>query len=62
MIYFIESAAAVAIEKAGTIQNISQLTNQRLVALDLKSGERKWERDHDFSKLQYMTYLVYSND
>ena len=62
VIYFIESAAAVAIEKAGTIQNISQLTNQRLVALDLKSGERKWERDHDFSKLQYMTYLVYSND
>ena len=62
VIYFIESAADEAIEKAGTIQNISQLTNQRLVALDLNSGERQWERDHDFSKLQYMTYLVYSND
>ncbi len=62
VIYFIESTAEEAIENAGSIQQIGQLTNQRLVALDLKTGKRQWERDHDFSKLQFMTYLVFSND
>ncbi|MBO61065.1 MAG: hypothetical protein CMO63_03705, partial [Verrucomicrobiales bacterium] len=62
VIYFIESTAEAARAKAGTIQTIDQLTHQKLVALDLKSGQRQWERDHDFSKLQFMTYLVYADD
>ena len=61
-IYFIESTAESARAKAGTIQTIEQLTHQKLVALDLNSGQRQWERDHDFSKLQFMTYLVYAED
>ena len=62
VIYFIESAAETARAKAGTIQTVDQLTHQRLVALDLKTGQRQWERDHDFSKLQFMSYLVFAND
>ena len=62
VIYFIESTAEEARAKAGTIQTIGQLTHQKLVALDLNSGQRQWERDHDFSKLQFMTYLVYADD
>jgi hypothetical protein len=31
------------------------------VALDLRTGRRKWDHARDFSKLQYMTYLVYAN-
>ena len=62
VIYFIESTAEEARAKAGTIQTIGQLTHQKLVALDLNSGQRQWERDHDFSKLQFMTYLVYADE
>jgi len=62
VIYFVESTAKTARAKAGTIQTIEQLTDQKLVALDLSSGQRQWERDHDFSKLQFMTYLVYADD
>ncbi len=61
VIYFIESRAPKALEMAGGIQPIQQLADQHLVALDLDSGESKWDRAHDFSKLQYMTYLVYAN-
>ena len=61
VIYFIESRATVAVEKAGSIQPIQQLDDQHLVALDLRTGRSKWDRPHDFSKLQYMTYLVYAN-
>ncbi|GIT38586.1 MAG: hypothetical protein Ct9H300mP7_5070 [Verrucomicrobiota bacterium] len=51
----------MAVEKAGGIQPIQQLGDQHLVALDLRTGRSKWDRPHDFSKLQYMTYLVYAN-
>ena len=61
VIYFIESRAPVAIAKAGGIQPIQQLGDQHLVAIDLRTGQPKWDRAHDFSKLQYMTYLVYAN-
>ena len=55
VIYFIESRAPKALEMAGGIQPIQQLADQHRVALDLDSGESKWDRAHDFSKLQYMT-------
>jgi outer membrane protein assembly factor BamB len=61
MVYFIESRAGAAVEKAGTIQPIQRLGDQHLVALDLRTGEPKWNRAHDFSRLQYMTYLVYAD-
>ena len=60
VVYFIESRAGRAVEKAGTIQPIQRLGEQHLVALDLRTGEPKWNRAHDFSKLQYMTYLIYA--
>jgi outer membrane protein assembly factor BamB len=60
VIYFIESRAPKALEMAGDIQPIQQLGEQHLVALDLESGESRWDRPHDFSKLQYMTYLLYA--
>jgi len=61
VVYFIESRAEAAVEKAGTIQPIHRLGEQHLVALDLRTGKPQWDRAHDFSKLQYMTYLVYAN-
>ena len=61
VVYFIESRAEAAVEKAGSIQPIHRLSDQHLVALDLRTGESKWNRAYDFSKLQYMTYLVYAN-
>ena len=60
VIYFIESRAPKALEMAGGIQLIQQMGEQHLVALDLESGESRWDRPHDFSKLQYMTYLLYA--
>ncbi|HJN89839.1 MAG TPA: PQQ-binding-like beta-propeller repeat protein [Verrucomicrobiota bacterium] len=60
MIYFIESRAPEAVERSGSIQPIERLSDQQLVALDLRSGQTKWEKGYDFSKLQYMSYLVFS--
>ena len=60
VIYFIESRAPKALKMAGGIQPIEQMGEQHLVALDLESGESRWDRPHDFSKLQYMTYLLYA--
>ena len=61
VVYLIESRAEAAVAKAGSIQPIQQLGDQHLVALDLRTGRRKWDHARDFSKLQYMTYLVYAN-
>lgn len=61
VVYFIESRAPAAVAKAGTIQPINRLADQHLVALDLRTGQPKWARARDFSKLQFMTYLVYAN-
>ncbi len=60
MIYFIESRAREAVERSGSIQPIERLGDQQLVALDLRSGQTKWKKGYDFSKLQYMSYLVLS--
>ena len=60
VIYFIESRAPKALKMAGGIQPIEQMGEQHLVALDMESGESRWDRPHDFSKLQFMTYLLYA--
>ncbi|MFO1461697.1 MAG: LamG-like jellyroll fold domain-containing protein [Verrucomicrobiota bacterium] len=60
MILFLESRSPKAIAAAGSRLTHEQLTDQFLVALDLKTGKKLWEKGHDFSGCQYMTYLVYN--
>ncbi|HAV63138.1 MAG TPA: hypothetical protein DCY13_12330, partial [Verrucomicrobiales bacterium] len=62
MIYFIESRNPAAVEAASGRIDPALLTDTHLVALDLRSGAVRWEQAHDFSKLQFMTYLVYSQN
>jgi len=33
-----------------------------LVALDLKTGKKLWQKTHDFSACKFMTYLVYGKN
>jgi len=60
MIFFIESRNPAALQAATGRIAPGLLTDLRLVALDLKTGKPLWEKPHDFSKLQFMTYLSYS--
>jgi len=60
MILFLESRSPEAKAAAGSRISYEQLTDQHLVALDLNTGKPLWEKAHDFSSCQYMTYLVYS--
>ena len=60
MILFLESRSPKAIAAAGSRLTHEQLTDQFLVALDLKTGKSSGKRGHDFSGCQYMTYLVYN--
>lgn len=60
MILFLESRNPAAAAAAGSRLPHEILTDQYLVALDLRTGKRLWEKGHDFSACQYMTYLVYS--
>lgn len=62
VIYFIESRNPEAIAHSAGRLPISMLTDQHIVALDLKSGQRLWDRAFDFSSLEFMSYLVYAND
>lgn len=59
-ILFIESRSPEAM--AATTSRIphDKLTDQYLVALDIRTGKRLWDKAQDFSKCEYMTYLVYS--
>lgn len=62
MLFFIESRSKAAIQAPGNRLTNEQLTEQYLVALDLKTGRRLWEKAHDFSRCQFMTYLVYGKN
>lgn len=62
MIFFIESRNPAAIHAPGNRLTNEELTDLHLVALNLRTGERLWEKAHDFSKCQYMTYLVYAKN
>ena len=62
MIFFIESRNPSAINAPGNRLTNEQLTDQFLVALDLRTGRRLWEKGHDFSPCQFMTYLVYGKN
>ena len=60
MILFLESRSTAAAAVAGSRVPHELLTEQFLVALDLKTGKKLWDKGHDLSACQYMTYLVYS--
>ena len=61
-IFFLESRNPEAISASTGRLTPETLTDLRLVCLDLKNGQRSWERVHDFSACQFMTYMTYSND
>lgn len=59
-IYMIESMDPAARELPYGRIPVQQLSEQQVTALDLNSGSTLWEKDHDFSELQFMTYMTYS--
>ena len=61
-VYFVESRNPQAIEETANRLMEPVQAHQYLVALDLNSGEIKWEKSYDFSKCEFMTYLSYTND
>jgi SAM-dependent methyltransferase len=63
MIFFIESRNPKAVEAPPAASLPRLLTDHHLVALDLRTGsQRLWEKAQDFSKCEFMTYLVYSRN
>ncbi len=61
-IYFLESRNPEAMAASTGRLDPEILTEVRLVCLDLESGQQEWERVHDFSDCQFMTYMTFSND
>ncbi len=57
VIYFIESRhpKASTADSGRLFKEVQQ--DQFLVALDLETGEQRWEKPYDFSRCQYMTYM-----
>ena len=62
MIFFIESRNPDAVNADTGRLPPEVLTDTYLVALDLRNGAQLWDRAQDFSQLQFMTYLVYSEN
>ncbi len=62
MIFFIESRNPEAVNARTGKLSPDVLTDQHLVALDLRTGSKLWDKPQDFSQLQFMTYLVYSQN
>lgn len=58
--YFIESRPAETLPEASRRPLEATLSDQHLVALDLKTGEVRWEKPFDFSQCQFMTYVCHS--
>lgn len=62
MIFFVESRSPKALASPTGRINPEWLTDQHLVALDLRTGQRLWEKSADLGQLRFMTYLVYSRN
>ncbi|MBL9135727.1 MAG: PQQ-binding-like beta-propeller repeat protein [Verrucomicrobiales bacterium] len=62
MIFFVESRSPKALASPTGRLNPELLTDQHLVALDLRTGQRLWEKSQDLAQLRFMTYLVYSRN
>lgn len=61
VIYMIESLDSAAKDLPYGRISVAKLLNQQVTAIDLNSGSTLWEEKHDFSELQYMTYMTYSS-
>jgi hypothetical protein len=61
-IYFVESRNTNLVRSATSRVMPDQLTSQYLVALDRVTGRKLWEKSVDFSKCEYMLYLVHADD
>lgn len=61
-VYFVESRsdAARSSDRSRLAQEIAR--DHFLVALDLESGRKLWERPHDFSRCQRVMYLSHGRD
>jgi outer membrane protein assembly factor BamB len=59
MIFFLESRNPEAIQSPSCRIANEALTEQFLVCLDQRTGKQLWDKGHDFSALQFMTYLVH---
>jgi hypothetical protein len=62
MILFLESRNPAMLATNTSRLPHELLTDQFLVALDLRTGKELWQKGHDFSACQYMTYLVYGQN
>ena len=62
MVFFIESRDPRAMTLASARVPNEWLGEQHLVCLDQRTGKRLWEKLHDFSALQFMTYLVHARN
>lgn len=61
-VYFVESRNPAAKESKSGRLNREVYTNQTLVALDLSTGKKLWEKPVDFSRVQRMLYLAYGQN
>jgi outer membrane protein assembly factor BamB len=61
MVLFLESRNPEALATNTCRLPNEVLTDQVLVALDANTGRELWQKAHDFSACQFMTYLVYAN-
>lgn len=61
MVLFLESRNPAALATNTCRLPNEVLTDQVLVALDANTGKELWQKAHDFSACQFMTYLVYAN-
>ena len=62
MILFLESRNPAVLATNTSRLHHELLTEQFLVALDVNTGKELWQKGHDFSACQFMTYLVYANN
>ena len=60
-VFFIESRSGKQDDGKVRRSLESILSDQHLVALDVVTGEKLWERPFDFSRCEYMTYLCHAD-
>jgi len=60
LVWFIESRSDSALQAKSSRLFTEVLQDQYLVAVELSTGEVRWEHSIDLSRCQYMTYLCYS--
>lgn len=61
-VYFVESRNAAAKESSSGRLNREVYKEQALVAVDLRTGAKRWEKAVDFGKAERMLYLAHSKE